>query len=92
MTDLTKATRFLADQIEKNGQRKKENKPTFSVTTRQVKVNIKAASCSGVDFGPKTPRLYYFFTFPLVKKKVAGWGARVFGAPVCTPSVLRQRS
>lgn len=61
MTDLTKATRFPADQTEKNGKRKKEKKPTFSVTTCQSK---HQGSCSGEDFGPKTPRLYYFFHVP----------------------------
>lgn len=82
MTDLTKAKRFLADQREKNGKRKKEKEPTFSVTTCQSK---HQGSCSGEDFSPKTPRLLLFFffllllflTFPFVKKKS---GVRVFGA------------
>lgn len=92
MTDLTKAKRFLADQREKNGKRKKEKEPTFSVTTCQSK---HQGSCSGEDFSPKTPRLYFFFflllflTFPFVKKEVGGAS---LWCPVCTPSVPQQRS
>lgn len=74
MTDLTKATRFLADQTEKNGKRKKRNPPFQSLL---VKVNIKAAAL-GKTSAPKLPdSIIFLFTFPLVKKK---WGVRVFGA------------
>lgn len=73
MTDLPEATRFPADQTE-NGKRKKEKKPTFSVTTCQSK---HQGSGSGEDFGPETPRLYYFFSRSLwLKRRGGGW---VFG-------------
>lgn len=86
MTDLTKATRFLADQRKTERERKKRNPPFQSLL---VKVNIKAAAL-GKTSAPKLPDSIIFFTFPLVKKKCGG-GASLW-CLVCTPSVLQQRS
>lgn len=89
MTDLTKATCFLADKTGKkqqqqsnkqNTERGREKKPTFSVTTCQSK---HQGSCSGEDFRPKTPRLFPptpLRSLSLKRMGVTWGGGQVFGA------------